>query len=58
MGLTSSPSEIWGKSVKGFASYDRTYKQTNKQTEITSLYIDYRVCLKKKNNDNDNDNEW
>ena len=39
--LPSYPIQIWGKSVKGFLSYDRTYKfeQTNIQTEITFYYI-------------------
>ena len=38
--LPSFPINILGKLVKGFMSYDRTYKQeTNKQSEITSLYI-------------------
>ena len=40
--LPSSPIKIWGKSVQGFLSYDRTKKQTNRQTdrqsEITTLY--------------------
>ena len=39
MGLTSSPIKIWGKSVQGFLSYDRTNKQTPRQTEITTLYL-------------------
>ena len=42
--LPSFPIKIWGKSVKGFISYDRTSKQTNTQTtrrtEITTLYLD------------------
>ena len=29
VGLQSSPTKIWGKSVKGFLSYDRTNIQTN-----------------------------
>ena len=33
--LSSLPIKIWGKSVQGFLSYDRTHKQT----EITTLYI-------------------
>jgi len=35
--LPSSQIKIWGKSVKGFLSSDRTSK--NKQTEITTLCI-------------------
>ena len=35
VGLPSYPIKIWGKLVQGFLSYDRT----NKQTEITTLYI-------------------
>ena len=31
--LSSSQIKIWGKSVKGFMSYDRTHKQTNKQID-------------------------
>ena len=34
--LTSSSVKIWGKSLKGFQSYDQTYKQT---TEFNTLYI-------------------
>jgi len=30
MVLPSSPIKIWGESVKGIISYDRTYKQTNR----------------------------
>ena len=37
LALPSSPIKIWGKSVYGIKSYDRTYKQTNRQTDI--LYI-------------------
>ena len=37
-GLPSSPIKMWGKSVQGFLSYDQTNKQTNRQTEITTLY--------------------
>ena len=33
MGLPSYPIKIWGKSVQGFLSYDRTNKQTSWQTE-------------------------
>ena len=29
VGLQSFPIKIWGKSVQGFLSYDRTTKQTN-----------------------------
>ena len=43
VGLPSSPINIWGKSVKGFKSYDRT---SNKQTEITTLYI--KICSNRK----------
>ena len=32
----SSPIKNWDKSVKGFLSYDRTYKQSK---EITTLYV-------------------
>ena len=39
VGLPSSPIKIWGKLVQGFLSYDRTNKQTDRQTEITTLYI-------------------
>jgi len=35
--LPSSPIKILGKSVQGFMSYDRTYKQTNITTETTTL---------------------
>ena len=38
-GLPSSPIKINGKSVQGFLSYDRTNKQTDRQTEITTLYL-------------------
>ena len=40
VGLPRSPIKIWGKSVQGFLSYDRKNKQTDRQTEITALYID------------------
>ena len=33
------PIKIWGKSVHGFMSYDRTSKQTERQTEKILLYI-------------------
>ena len=36
--LPNSQSKILGLSVKGFLSYDRTFK---KQTEIATLYIIY-----------------
>ena len=39
MGLMSFSIKIWGKSAKGWLSFDRTSKQTKKQTEITTLYI-------------------
>ena len=35
----NSQIKIWDESVQGFMSYDRKYKQTIKQTEITTLYI-------------------
>ena len=34
IGLPSSPIQIWGKSIQGFLSYDRTNKQTKRQAEI------------------------
>ena len=34
-GSTQFQNKIWGKSVEGLISYDRTYKQT----EITIFYI-------------------
>ena len=37
VGLPSSPIKIWGKSVLGFLSYDRTNRQTDKQR--LQLYI-------------------
>ena len=40
--LPNSPIKILGNSVKEFLSYDRT----NKQTEITTLYIDYHDLVK------------
>ena len=43
MGLPSSPIKIWGKSVHGFLSYDRTDKQTDKQR--CQLYSEYRLEL-------------
>ena len=36
--LPSFKIKIWGKLVKGFMSYDRTYKQTSNQGLL--LYID------------------
>ena len=30
--LRSSPIKIWGKLVKGFITYDRTYKPTDRKT--------------------------
>ena len=33
VGLPISPIKIWGKSVQGFLSYDRTNKQTDWQTD-------------------------
>ena len=33
--LPSSTIKLWDKSIRGFMSYDRTYKQI----EITTLYI-------------------
>ena len=41
------PIKIWSKSVQGFLSYDRTNKQTNRQTEITTLYIDTNLKTRK-----------
>jgi len=37
--LPSSLIKIFGKSVQGFLSYDQTNKQTDTQTEITTLNI-------------------
>ena len=45
MGLPSSPIKIWGKSVQGFLSYDRKNKQTDRQIENTTLYIDIPVLV-------------
>jgi len=42
LALPSFPIKIWGKSVLGFLSYDRTNKQT-RQTEIVFIYID--TCI-------------
>ena len=33
-GLLSSQTKIWGKSIKGFMSYDRTLKQTSTRTNL------------------------
>ena len=35
--LPSFPIKIWGKLVKGFLNYDRTFKQTHRQAEITTF---------------------
>ena len=32
--LQSSPIKIWGKSVKGFLTYDETYKETNSDSTL------------------------
>ena len=39
MVLPSSPTKIWGKSVIGFLSYDRTYWHTNKSKQRLLLYF-------------------
>ena len=36
---SSSPIKYGDKSVKGFMSYDQTYKQTNKQRILLFIYI-------------------
>jgi hypothetical protein len=38
--LPTSQINIWGKSANRIQSDDRTNKQTNTQTEITTLSID------------------
>jgi len=43
--LLTSPIKIWGKSVQGFPSYDRTYKQTNKY-RLQLYMIRYTECVK------------
>ena len=43
--LPSSPLKILEKSVKGFMSYDRTSKQTDRQTELTTLYIEIGIMV-------------
>ena len=52
--LSSSLIQIGGKSVKGFVSYDRTHKQTNRQTNIcvqtvnkhdTTVYVYTVYCV-------------
>ena len=40
MGLPSSPIKIWGKSVQGFLSYDRTNKIINRDYNFTSKDAD------------------
>ena len=37
---SSSPIKYGDKSVKGFMSYDQTYKQTNKQRILLYIYIE------------------
>ena len=44
LGLLISPIKNWSNSVQGFLSYDQTKRQTNRQTEIPTLYI-YRCHL-------------
>ena len=39
VGLPSCIIKVCGKSVPGFLIYDRTNKQTDRQREITTLYI-------------------
>ena len=34
-----------GKSVMGFKSYDRNYKQTDNQTEIFTIDIDLKISF-------------
>ena len=43
MVLPRSPIKIWGKSVQGFLSYDRTTKQTKKDNNF--IYIEIRDVL-------------
>ena len=46
VGLPSSPIKIWGKSVQGFLSYDRTNKQTERwQTDKQSLQLYICRCF-------------
>ena len=40
--LPSSPIKILGKSVKGFMSYDRTYKQTDNR-DYNFINIDWEI---------------
>ena len=40
VGLPSYPIKFWGKSVQGFASYDRTNKQTEKKDYKEILELD------------------
>ena len=39
VGLPSSPIKIWGKSVQGFRSYERTIKQTDRQANRDYNFI-------------------
>ena len=39
VGLPSSPIKIWGKSVQGFLSYDRTNKKKQKKTDKQRLQL-------------------
>ena len=44
VGLPSSPTKIWGKSVQVFPSYDRTNKQTDTQTRLQFyIYRDFSL---------------
>ena len=43
--LPSSPIKMYAKSVQGFMSYDWTDKQRNRQTEMTTLYVEVTKLL-------------
>ena len=45
MGLLSSPIKIRGKPVKGFMSYDRTNKQSNRNYNFIYINIFINVLL-------------